>query len=99
MYCEDDYLQKDLPRSHFWEIYGQGIKFPRVNSLDIPKLLKQFFKNNLWNWLLLQTKMLLKSGIRKDVAASVKKELMNKSSSKMYFSGFSFSLYYTVEHL
>ena len=43
--------------------------------------------------------MLLKSGIRKDAAASVKKELMNKSSSKMYFSGFSFSLYYTVEHL
>ena len=24
MYCEDGYLQKDLPRPHFWEIYGQG---------------------------------------------------------------------------
>ena len=24
--------------------YGYGTKFPRMNSLDIPKLLKQFFK-------------------------------------------------------
>ena len=39
-YCEDDYLQKDLPRSHFLEIYCQGTNFPRMNSLDIPKLLK-----------------------------------------------------------
>ena len=23
MYCKDGYPQKDLPRSHFWEIYGQ----------------------------------------------------------------------------
>ena len=36
----DDYLQKYLPRSHLWEIYDQGTK----NPLDIPKLLKQFFK-------------------------------------------------------
>ena len=38
--CEDDYLQEDLLWSHFSEINGQGINFPRVNSLDIPKLLK-----------------------------------------------------------
>ena len=41
--------------------------------------------------LFLQTKiLLLKSGIRKDVAVSINKESMNKSSSKLYFSGFSF---------
>ena len=39
-FWEDDYLQKYLPRSHLWEIYDQGTK----NPLDIPKLLKQFFK-------------------------------------------------------
>ena len=44
-YWKDEYLQKDLPRAHFWEIYDQGRNFPRVNFLDcIPKLLKQFFK-------------------------------------------------------
>ena len=26
-YCKHGYLQKDLPRSHFWEIYGQCTKF------------------------------------------------------------------------
>ena len=47
-YWEDGYLHKALPRWHFWEIYGQGTIFPIANSLDIPKLLKQFFlKNNL----------------------------------------------------
>ena len=44
MYCKDDYLQKDLPGSYFWGIYSQGTKFSRMNSLDIWKLLKQFFK-------------------------------------------------------
>ena len=34
-YYENDYLQKDFPSSHFWEIYGQLTKFPKVNSLDI----------------------------------------------------------------
>ena len=44
-YWKDEYLQKDLSRAHFWEIYDQGRNFPRVNFLDcIPKLLKQFFK-------------------------------------------------------
>ena len=43
-YWEDDYLQKDFPGLHFWEIYGWGTTFSRMNSLDIPKLLKQLFK-------------------------------------------------------
>ena len=43
-YWEDDYLQKDFPGLHFWEIYGRGTTFSRMNSLDIPKLLKQLFK-------------------------------------------------------
>ena len=29
-YCKDGYLYKDLPRSHFWEIYGQCTNFARV---------------------------------------------------------------------
>ena len=28
------YLQKDLPRSHFWEIYGQCTKFARVTKVS-----------------------------------------------------------------
>ena len=37
------------------------------------------------------------TGIRKDVAVSVNKESMNKSSfKKMYFTGFSFSFYYPL---
>ena len=35
--------QKKLPRSYFWEICGQCTKFPRVNSLDMPKRLKSLF--------------------------------------------------------
>lgn len=38
--CDDDYLQKGLPRPHVWEIYDQGTNFPRVNDLDIQKLLE-----------------------------------------------------------
>ena len=51
--------------------------------MDISKcFLKHFMK-----WLLLQTKiLLLKSGIRKNVAVSLNKELMNKSSSKNFTS-------------
>ena len=49
-YCEDDYVQKDLPESHFWNIYDQGVKFSRMNSLDIPKLSKQFSKHFM-KWL------------------------------------------------
>ena len=29
-YCKDGYLQKDLARSHFWEIYGQCTKLARM---------------------------------------------------------------------
>ena len=29
-YCKDRCLQKDSPRSHFWEIYGKCTKFERV---------------------------------------------------------------------
>ena len=41
-FCADDYLQKDLYRSHFWEIYGQGTHLPIVNSLEITKFVKKF---------------------------------------------------------
>ena len=65
---------EDLPRPHFWEIYGKGTKF----SFWIYIFLKHFLK-----WLLLQIKIfLLKLGIRKDVAISVNKESMNKRISK-----------------
>ena len=43
--------------------------------------------------------LLLKSGINKDVAVSVNKESVNKSSSKNSFLRFSFSLYYIFESL
>ena len=33
-YCKDGLLQKDLPRSHFWETYGQCTKFPRVIKIS-----------------------------------------------------------------
>ena len=33
-YCKDGYLQRDLPRSHFWEIYGQRTKFARVMKIS-----------------------------------------------------------------
>ena len=88
-YCEDDYLQKDFPWSHFWEIYGQDVKFPRVNSLDIPILFSTVFLKHFMKWLLLQTKtLLLKAGVRKGVAVSVDKESINKSSSKNVFLRF-----------
>ena len=72
---------------NFWEFDGQGTKMSyRVNSLNIPKLLRHFMK-----WLLPQTKiLLLKSGIRKDVAASINKKSMNKSSTKNVFLRFYF---------
>ena len=31
---KDVYLQKDLPRSHFWEMYGQCTKFTRVMKIS-----------------------------------------------------------------
>ena len=31
-YCEDNYQQKDLPRPHFWEIYGHVTNCRRANS-------------------------------------------------------------------
>ena len=88
-FCKDGYLQKELPKPRFWEIYGQGIKFPRVNSLDIPKLFKNnFFKKQFIKWLLLQTISLLNSSTRKDIAVSVNTESMNKSKSKNVFLRF-----------
>ena len=39
-YCEEDYLQKNLPRPHVWQSYGHGTNFPWVNSLNIPKHLE-----------------------------------------------------------
>ena len=32
--CKDGYVQKDLPRSHFWEIYGQCTEFARVIKIS-----------------------------------------------------------------
>ena len=46
-------------------------------------------------WLLKMKIFLLKLGIRKDNGISVNKKSIDKSSSKN-FSGFSFSLYYTL---
>ena len=81
-YWEDDYLQKALPRSHFWEIYGQGTIFPIANSLDIPKLLKQFFLKTIYKVTASVNKdALVKVGIRNE-------ESMNKSSSKNLFLRF-----------
>ena len=33
-YCKDCCLQKDSPRSHFWEIYGKCTKFARVIKIS-----------------------------------------------------------------
>ena len=33
-YCKDCYLQKDLPTSHLWEIYGWCTKFARVTEVS-----------------------------------------------------------------
>ena len=33
-YCKDGCLQKDLPRSHFWENYGQCTKLARVATVS-----------------------------------------------------------------
>ena len=32
--CKDGYLQKNLPMSHFWQIYGQCTKFARVTTVS-----------------------------------------------------------------
>ena len=34
MYCKDGYPQKDLLRSHFWEIYGQCTKFAKIIKIS-----------------------------------------------------------------
>ena len=44
-YCKDGYLHKDLPRSHFWEIYGQSTKFARV--IKISQVLVYYFTTHL----------------------------------------------------
>ena len=33
-YYQDGYLWKDLPKSHFWEIYGQCTKVARVTNVS-----------------------------------------------------------------
>ena len=87
-----DLLRKRLSeewfsRSRFREIYCQGTKFRRVNSLDTPKLFKTVFLKDFMKWLLLQTNtLLIKLGIRKGFAVSVNQESMNKSSSKATFT-------------
>ena len=43
-YCQSNFLQKDLSWSQFWEVYGQGTTFLRVNLLEKPKRSKQLFK-------------------------------------------------------
>ena len=50
-YCKSDYLQKVLPRPHVLEFYGQGTNFPRVNSLDVSKVLVKCFQNALWSFI------------------------------------------------
>ena len=42
-YCEEDYLQKDLPRSHFWEIYGQCTKISKSELFVYTETFKIFF--------------------------------------------------------
>ena len=34
MYCKGGYLQNDLLRSHYWQIYGQCTKFARVTKIS-----------------------------------------------------------------
>ena len=59
--------------------------------------LKTVFLKHFMKWPLLQTKtLLLKSGIKKDVAVSVNKESVNKNSSKNVFLRFYF---FTLLHL
>ena len=87
--CEDDYLEKNLSRPYVWDIYGHDSISPKVNSLDISKLLKQFFPKLFMRWMLPQIKIfLLKSGIRENVACLVNKESMNKGSSENVFPWF-----------
>ena len=57
--------------------------------------LKKVFFKTFMKWLLKMKIFLLKLGIRKANGVSVNKKSMDKSSSKN-FSGFSFSLYYTL---
>ena len=45
----DGYLEKDLPRSHFWEIYGQCTKLPRMIKIS-PSF--SFSLYNTFYWLL-----------------------------------------------
>ena len=77
-YYENVYLQKDLSRSHLWKIYGQGTKFPRVNSLDIPKLFKNSFFKTIYEV----------TASSSSFTVSVNKESINKSSSKIAFLRF-----------
>ena len=67
--------------------------------MGITKLLKGFFKRLYEVAASTNKGIIVILGIRKDVAVLVSKDSMNKSSLKMYFSGFSFSLYYTFQWL
>ena len=40
--CKDDKLQRDLPRSHFYETLDQGKNFQRTNPLNIWKIYRLF---------------------------------------------------------
>ena len=48
-YCKNHYLQKDLPRLYVLEFYVQGTNFPRVNSLNVSKVLVKCFQNASWS--------------------------------------------------
>ena len=87
-YCEDNYLQKNLARSHVWNLWS-AYKVSKSEIFGYTETFKAGFLQHFMKWLLLQTKiLLLKSGIRKDDAVSVNKESMNRSGSKKVFLRF-----------
>ena len=77
-YCKDDYLQKDLPRIHLWEIYGQGTNFPRVDFLDILKLLEYFV-----NWMFMKSREVFKWMFMKWMFLEINVLLLKSVSEKM----------------
>ena len=70
--------------SEKFTIRVQAEKVPKSDLFGYTETFKTFLESILcMKWLLLQTKiLLLKLGIWKDIAVSVKKKWMNKSSSK-----------------
>ena len=49
-YCEDNYLQKDLSRPHFWEMYGHVTKCPRETLQWSIFAKKSSFADVLLSW-------------------------------------------------